>query len=200
MKTKNILSIPLLLSTFPLFTCFAPCVATAAPTDEQISHIQGDSYVDVWEIQKPNVKQAITHYKNIVFKSGDQITIEAGGGVQTGGRGKTWKLYVNPRGPNSLKLYHGLVHIPQDPSANYPKSPTVKKMDMVRIQDVLKKGQKLKYQDNKGDSFEPNYLVLGYEDDKYSDNGYHGHDDGTGDQTKGVGPAWLKITIEHKNQ
>lgn len=200
MNNKNILTISLLWKAFLIFAYFGPCVANAAKMDEQISHLQGDSYVDVWEIRKPNVRQPITHYKNIVFKSGDQITIEAGGGVQTGGAGKTWKLYVDPRGPNSLKLYHGLVHIPQDPNASYQKSPTVKKMDMVRIKEVMKKGQKLKYQDNKGDSFEPNYLILGYEDDQYSDNGYHGHDDGTGDQTKGVGPAWLKITIEHKNQ
>jgi hypothetical protein len=50
-------------------------------------------------------------------------------------------------------LYHGLIHIPRGPNVNYPKSPTVTEMDMVRIQDVLKKDQKLKYQDIKDDSY-----------------------------------------------
>jgi hypothetical protein len=171
----------------------------AAATDEQISHTQSGPDFDVWEIHKPNVKQPITHYDQIVFKTGDQITIEAGGGVQTGGSGKTWKLYVNPRGPNSDKLYHGLVHIPSGRNLVYPKSPKVKEMDMVRIQDVIKKKQPLKFDDSKKlDSSEPTHLVLGYEDDDYGDNGYWGHDDGTGDQTKGIGPAWLKISILHK--
>ena len=97
-------------------------------------------------------------------------------------------------------MYHGLIHIPQGPNANYPKSPAVNELDMVRIQDVLRKGQKLKFQEYKDDSFEPNHLVLGYEDDNYGDNGYWGHDDGIGNQTKGVGPAWLKISIKHKKQ
>jgi hypothetical protein len=38
-------------------------------------------------------------------------------------------------------------------------------------------------------------LVLGYEDDGYSDNGYYAHDDGTGNQCKGVGNAFVSLTI-----
>jgi hypothetical protein len=197
MKVKNLMSISLKLITLFL-TVFGPGVVFAAETDEQISHTKSGPDLDVWEIRRPNVKQPITRYKSIIFRSGDQIAIEAGGGVQTGGKGKTWKLYVNPQGPNSDKLYHGLIHIPRGLNGDYPKSPTVKQLDMVRIQDVLKGGKKLKYQDFKDDSFEPGHLVLGYEDDGYSDNGYLGHDDGTGNQTKGVGPAWVRITIEHK--
>jgi hypothetical protein len=41
------------------------------------------------------------------------------------------------------------------------------------------------------------FLQLGYEDDNYSDNGYYGHDDGTNDQCKGVGDAYVVITIRH---
>ena len=38
-------------------------------------------------------------------------------------------------------------------------------------------------------------LVLGYEDDGYSDNGYYAHDDGTGGQCKNVGNAWVNLTF-----
>jgi hypothetical protein len=38
-------------------------------------------------------------------------------------------------------------------------------------------------------------LVLGYEDDGYSDNGYTAHDDGTGNQCRNVGNASVTIVI-----
>lgn len=40
-------------------------------------------------------------------------------------------------------------------------------------------------------------LVLGYSDENggYGDNGYWGHDDGTGDQCKGVENAWIDIQV-----
>jgi hypothetical protein len=192
----KICRIGLLLWTSLILGGSTTCSVAAVESDERISHTQSTADLDVWEIHCPNVKQPATPYKDIFFRNGDLITIEAGGGVQTGGAGKTWKLYVDPRGPNSGKLYHGLIRIPKGPNPSYPESPTVK--GMVRIQDVLKKGQKLKFTDAKDDSLEPSHLVLGYEDDGYGDNGYWGHDNGTGDQCKGVGPAWIKITIEHK--
>jgi hypothetical protein len=40
------------------------------------------------------------------------------------------------------------------------------------------------------------YLRLGYEDDNYDDNGYWGHDDGTGNQCQDVGNAFVEVTIE----
>src|SRR5262249_34459835 len=45
-------------------------------------------------------------------------------------------------------------------------------------------------------------LQIGYEDDKYNDNGYWGHDDGTSAQCKegpgrDGGPAWVTIQIDH---
>ena len=196
MKTSSFPRTTLLLAACAIILGSASSGIAAVESDERISHTQSTPDVDIWEIHCPNVKQSVTAYKQILFRHLDLITIEAGGGVQTGGVGKTWKLYVDPRGPNSGKLYHGLIRIPKGPNPTYPKSPTVK--DMVRIQDVIKKGQKLKFTDSKDDSLEPTHLVLGYEDDGYSDNGYWGHDDGTGNQCKGVGPAWLKITIEHQ--
>jgi hypothetical protein len=52
-------------------------------------------------IEQPNVKQHITNYTGVGFEPGDRVTISAGGCVQTGGAGKTWKRYVDPQGPNS---------------------------------------------------------------------------------------------------
>src|ERR1043165_2448492 len=85
-----------------------------------ISYAQGDGQIsrevkgnkESWRIRQPNVRQHITPYPQIRFQPGDRITIEAGGCVQTGGIGKTWKHYVNPRGPNADRLYHGLIWIP----------------------------------------------------------------------------------------
>jgi len=109
------------------------------------------------------------------------VTVFANGCVQTGGSGRTWKRYVDPRGPNAERLYHGLVEIPGATA------------HLVRIQTIL--GRELTVQRGVDPSLY--FLTLGYEDDGYSDNGYWGHDDGTGDQCKGVGPAWVMITIAH---
>jgi hypothetical protein len=40
-------------------------------------------------------------------------------------------------------------------------------------------------------------LQLGYKDDKYTDNGYTGKNDGPGMQCKGVEDAWVKVEIRH---
>jgi hypothetical protein len=41
------------------------------------------------------------------------------------------------------------------------------------------------------------WLTIGYEDDDYSDNGYDNHDDGTEDQCKDCGDAWILVTVTH---
>src|SRR6266480_2853969 len=79
-----------------------------AQGDGQISHnVSGNT--ETWSITQPNVKQHITQYPQIRFQPGDRISIKASGCVQTGGVGRTWKDYVNPRGPNADHLYHGLI-------------------------------------------------------------------------------------------
>ena len=65
----------------------------------------------VCTIREPNVKAALTEYPRIPIQPGDRIRISASGCVQTGGTGKTWKRYVDPSGPNSDRLYHGLIII-----------------------------------------------------------------------------------------
>ncbi len=159
-------------------------VTTRSQQDEQfdeISHVTPSRNVDVWAIKRPNVKQKMTEYRDITFRESDVVTIKAAGCVQTGGNGKTWKLYVNPQGPNSDHLYHGLVWIS---GATGP---------MVKTSSVV--GRQLRV--SGGDIGEKLFLRLGYEDDDYSDNGYWGHDNGTGDQCKGIGPAYVTVKIEH---
>ena len=51
-------------------------------------------------------------YTTVRFQPGDGITIQAGGCVQTGGHGATWKRYVDPRAPDAPTLYYGTIWIP----------------------------------------------------------------------------------------
>ena len=107
--------------------------------------------------------------------------MQAGGCVQTGGAGKTWKRYVDPSGPNSDRLYHGLIQIPGVDS------------DLVHIAGVVNRTVDIPATVNPQNAV----LRLGYEDDDYSDNGYWGHDDGTEDQCRGVGNAFVVLTVVH---
>jgi hypothetical protein len=133
------------------------------------------------QIDQPNVRQRLTDYREVRFSGGDLVFIHAIGCVQTGGTGDTWKLYVFPKGPQSDRLYHGLILIPG------------LTIQAVRIADIVDQPLVVP------ESVEPinAFLRLGYEDDDYSDNGYYDHDDGTGDQCKGIGPARVTISILH---
>src|SRR5947209_4757638 len=64
-----------------------------------------------WRIDAPVVTVRKKLYPQIRFPAGASIEIVAGGAVQTGGHGNTWKRYVDPSGPNSGTLYHGLIKI-----------------------------------------------------------------------------------------
>lgn len=128
-------------------------------------------------INKPEVKKkGPIVYTKVTFLPGDQVTVTAGGCVQTGGFRKTWKRYVNPSGKNSDRFYHGLINLPG-----------------VTAQGKLERI--VNYVD-KTFTVQGGPLVLGYEDDDYSDNGYNDHDDGTEDQCKHVGAAWVKLHIK----
>jgi hypothetical protein len=135
----------------------------------------------VVRIDEPDVSRASRPYSDIVFHEGDRVTVKAGGCVQTGGIGRTWKRYVNPSGPNSDHLYHGQIWIPAATE------------QMVRISEVI--GHSVRV--NSGDVGTALILYLGYEDDDYHDNGYWGHDEGTEGQCQGAsgGPAWVELTI-----
>jgi hypothetical protein len=130
-------------------------------------------------ITRPVVTQPLFDYKSIVLMSGDQIGIDAGGCVQTGGVGSTWKRYVNPSGPNSSRLYFGSMEIPGA-------------LSTMRFSVILGRTITLPV-------INPTTLVLHYADDHYSDNGYYSHDNGTGNQCAGPdgGPAHVTLTITH---
>lgn len=120
------------------------------------------------------------------FDPGDVVLVEAGGCVQTGGHGRTWKDYVNPSGSNSGPrnggLYHGLIDLPGAPGG------------LVPLIDVNHQTRQIPPGLRNHDALQ---LRIGYADDNYGDNGYSGHDDGDNDQCKGVGPAFIKLTITH---
>ena len=63
-------------------------VVLSGPCDKDdcwISALQIDPYTEQVDIARPVVTQSSFDYKQMVFRSGDQITIDAGGCVQTGG-------------------------------------------------------------------------------------------------------------------
>jgi hypothetical protein len=130
-------------------------------------------------IDEPNVTRRLSTYPQVTLRPGDRVTVRAGGCVQTGGHGRTWKRYVNPSGPNSDRLYHGMIWIPGAHS------------DLVRIGGAI--GRPIVVPA----AVDPHNAVLrlGYEDDHYGDNGYWGHDDGTENQCRGVGNAFVELRI-----
>jgi hypothetical protein len=165
---------------------------------EQFIVAPGPGSTEAWRVWLPNVKEVVTSYDQIPLHSGDRIRLEACGCVQTGGHGSTWKRYVNPSGNKSGGLYHGLLSI--DQSTLSPLTVRHKKLkdgvilNLVRIQDLMKAQADASF-------FVPilaqQSLTLGYEDDGYSDNGYWGHDNGTGDQCKNIGGAVVEVRVKH---
>lgn len=135
-------------------------------------------------IDEPGVKTPVTPYPTIRFQAGDTISIEAGGCVQTGGIGQTWKRYVNPDIGLEPTLYHGMIFIPGAMPGLSQLSSWVGKI--VRIPDIVQQPNEL-------------YLRLGYTDDGYGDNGYYSHDNGTDDQCTGFENinAWVTLRIHH---
>jgi len=161
------------LSFFFASYAFVSALLIFAAVDISAQQLQTFTY----DIPQPPVTNAQTPLQNYTFNQGDQVSIEAGGCVQTGGRGKTWKLYVDPSGPNTDRFYHGLIEIPGVTDG------------LVRINSVLGRTFTV------GPVNPPAYLTLGYEDNDYTDNGYYSHDDGTDNQCLNVGDAYVKIHI-----
>jgi hypothetical protein len=161
---------------------FAISVAAYLPAsaNERVSCSSSSSGMTC-RIDEPTVTRRLSTYPQITFRPGDRVTVQAGGCVQTGGHGKTWKRYVNPSGSNSDRLYHGLIQIPGVHS------------DLVHIAGVVTQPVDIPVTVNPQNAS----LRLGYEDDGYSDNGYWGHDDGTENQCRGVGNAFVVLTIVH---
>ena len=112
----------------------------------------------------------------VTFSPGDRVLVTAGGCVQTGGYGPTWKRYVRPTGPDADHSYFGTIDIPGGTNG------------VVRLSAVV--GQTLPVA-------AAGSLRLGYVDDKYHDNGYDSHDDGTDNQCANSVNAFVSLTIDH---
>jgi hypothetical protein len=163
-------------------TAAAPGKAPAAPAKVTRSGVAlpasaqafclGRTLPIVCKVIEPNVNQSSTSYPQIQFLPGDHVAIDAGGCAQTGGLGATWKRYVNPASDNGL--YHGSISIPRATAGLQQLWTLVGRTVVVGAAGGL---------------------TLGYQDDDYSDNGYWGHDDGTGGQCKNSVNAWVTLTI-----
>jgi hypothetical protein len=161
---------------------------------ELVTHTVKGRNTETWRIDQPNVKQHITEYPQIRFQPRDRITIDAGGCVQTGGLGPTWKLYVHPSGGDADRLFHGLIWIPRviggPAGTGVPPTPE-------RITGHIGPNEAVTVP--AGGDVQQLYLRLGYEDDGYGDNGYQSHDDGTQNQCHRVGNAFVTLTIVHNS-
>ena len=177
---------------------FAMLIAIYCPTilqaqsDGIVTH-QVHRNVETWRISEPNVKKNILSFPQIKFRVGDEVRVSGGGCVQTGGAGKTWKRYVDPLGPNSDRLYHGMVLLP-GPIGELPSDNLD---DFARILIVKSVNFTVKPISDP----QQLHLWLGYEDDNYDDNGYWGQDEGTQGQCT-IGGAFLEhafaiVTITH---
>ncbi len=176
----------------PLGFAFAILASPPPDTDGRVTHtVNGNT--ETWRIDEPNVKKKIIEFQQIRFQAGDKVRVTGGGCVQTGGWGKTWKRYVDPLGPNSDRLYHGMVLIPgaigELPANDLDRFARIL---IIKGHDFTVKG-----------ITEPRkqHLWLGYEDDNYGDNGYSGQDEGTQGQCR-IGNSWVEhafvvVTITH---
>jgi hypothetical protein len=147
-------------------------VLVAALAGPFLSAANADTTVDCrnfCRVTEPNVTQFGTEYPQVMF-GGGFYRFDAGGCVQTGGHGKTWKQYLNPISDSDL--YHGLIKIPFV-TAGYVR------ISSLSGRAILVTGFTT--------------LFLGYEDNNYDDNGYWGHDNGTANQCKGVENAWMTV-------
>lgn len=170
----------------------APGVCSQVLEDDrgQSVHFKQDGDKFIYTIYSPHVHTPQTNFKTIRFQTGDRVTVQGSGCVQTGGVGATWKRYVDPFAPDALSLYHGLVGMPYL-TRTFRDSGTVP--GLVRIQKLI--GRVYVVPAIKDDSPEPYYLRLGYEDTNYEDNGYYRHDNGTGGQCWRTTGAKVVITV-----
>jgi hypothetical protein len=71
-----------------------------------------------WTITRPEVRQRLTEYPDIVFNPGESVLISARGCVNVQGgtgkrrKGNDWRRYVDPDGPSTDRSYHGTVWVP----------------------------------------------------------------------------------------
>src|ERR1700744_3012700 len=96
-------------SIFLLSTLLA---AQGVAAQEKVTSVTSNNGNTItWSILEPNVKEGSEAFSQIRFQKNDEILVTAGGCVQTGGSGKTWKRYVNPSGDNTAYYYFAKMQI-----------------------------------------------------------------------------------------
>lgn len=150
------------------------------------------SKVEVFRIDKPDITRPEVPFPNIILNKLDTVKISAGGCVQTGGKGKTWKRYPVPADVNMTKkdFLNAAVRL-------YIGSFTIQGFALKqRLSDYASKSYVMPEQVNHA------IFKLGFSDDDYTDNGYWGRrgDDGTYNQCKGLGNAWVVVKINRAHK
>lgn len=157
--------------------------------------------VNTYTIKSPIVNRPDVVYDGhsaapvIPLNPGDKVEIEAGGCVQTGGQGKTWKRYVDPLGENADRFYFGQIHIPGNPAG--VMTPLRNMPGATRDPQAPDKWH-ISFTVRGGVTAQDLFLHLGYTDDHYADNSYKDHDDGNPEQCKNIGNAYLIIKITRR--
>ncbi len=158
-----------------------------------------DANTEKVHIDRPVVTARSTPLPTVRFRPGDRVTVTAGGCAQTGGSGKTWKRYVDPQGDNSDRLYHGRIKIPLATDDLETFASVMGRENLLNRNAGSPPVVPLQVQAlPEGADTSQLFLTVGYDDDEYDDNGYWGHDDGTGDQCKNVGDASIDLLIVHQ--
>lgn len=162
----------------------APCIITRTQVDANTIKIR---------IDRPVVNQPSYQYP-ITFQAGDRVTIsDAGGCAQTGGKGDTWKRYVDPQGDEAGSIYYGGISIPGAPDPLLGNLP----LDDKRFLSVL--GHTVVVPDITGLPCTgvslPTNLTLTYKDEngEFYNNGYYSKDDGNGCDV--LPDAYVELTI-----
>lgn len=171
---------------------FAISIFASPPdSDGRVTHTVNGN-VETWRIDEPDVKKKIIEFQDIRFQPGDRVKVTAGGCVNRGGSGRTWKRYVDPL-PASDQKYHGMVNIP-GAIGQLPADSISRFVRILIIKDyefVVKAITEPRKQ----------HLWLGYEDDHYGDNGYSDQDEGSQGQCR-IGSGWVQhayvvVTVTH---
>jgi hypothetical protein len=158
-----------------------------------VTTTQLDTNLFNYRIDQPVVNESSHAYPMVHVSPGDTITkISAGGCVQTGGRGSTWKRYVNPSGDDRDRFYFGRIAVPHQPQLMGGRA----FRDLAATPNASYPIPELSESCEPAASLE---LRLEYTDDDWSDNGYWKHDDGNDNQCAldaDGGSAWVEITIQ----
>lgn len=153
---------------------------------EAVTRLADTSQLTTWRIDRPDIKQEEKQYRQIVFKPGDRVVVQAGGCTRRGG-------FPPPNGPavpylagenlqSGEKIYEGTIYIPG-------VTPFKTKQDVASA---------IGTHDIAWTVNDPNmFLTLGFHDNDYSDNNYNDIDDIDSGPCKGLGYAFVQLEIHH---